>query len=555
MAQFRRAAGAFVVLLTTALAGAHGARAASAPIRCVGDCDRDRTISIAELVTGVDVALGRRGIDACSALDCDASGSATVDCVVRAVKTAIEGCGQPDVAMPTVEAATGGAGLFIIAAGFNLADVGYTQSEFFFSGTATSYANVGELPGDGKWVAEPATTTPYKSRMVVYRPIDPADFNGTVIVEWLNVSGGLDTGPDWIAAHTEMTRDGFAWVGVSAQKLGIEGGTSVTGLPTLSLKQHDPARYGSLSHPGDSFSYDIFSQAGQAVRAGQGVNAVDPLGGLTPRRVIAAGESQSAFRMVTYIDAIHPLVDLYDGFLVHSRGGSAAPLSEAPQVSIGVPNPAFIRDDVNVPVFVFQTETDLTFLQYFPARQPDSPRLRVWEVAGTSHADAYTLSGLGDKGGSPDSAKLQLTKGIGCSSFVNAGPQHFVLNAAVAALDAWVRNDTLPPIGDPLDVSAGPPVAIVRDADGNALGGIRTPQVDAPIAMFSGDPQEGSLLCDLFGSTMPFDDAKLASLYADHDAYVAAVEASADQAVGAGFLLAPDAELIKAAAAAESDIP
>ena len=43
-------------------------------------------------------------------------------------------------------------------------------------------------------------------------------FNGTVVVEWLNVSGGVDAAPDWTFAHTELIREGYAWVGVSAQK-------------------------------------------------------------------------------------------------------------------------------------------------------------------------------------------------------------------------------------------------------------------------------------------------------------------------------------------------
>ena len=82
----------------------------------------------------------------------------------------------------------------------------------------------------------------------------------------------------------------------------------------------DPGRYGGLVHPGDSYSYDIFSQAGQAIRD----NSATILGGLTPQKLFAAGESQSAGRMVTYIDAVQPLTHVYDGFLVHSRSAAGA---------------------------------------------------------------------------------------------------------------------------------------------------------------------------------------------------------------------------------------
>jgi hypothetical protein len=166
----------------------------------------------------------------------------------------------------------------------------------------------------------PGNTEPYKTRIVVRRPIDARKFNGTAVVEWLNVTLGLDVAVDWTFAHTELIRDGFAWVGVSAQYVGVEGGPGIVPGPSQPLKTANPARYGSLDHPGDSFSYDIFSQAARAIRVPSGPN---PLGDLELERVIATGHSQSAFRLVTYIDAIHPLARVYDGYLVHSRARSA----------------------------------------------------------------------------------------------------------------------------------------------------------------------------------------------------------------------------------------
>ena len=91
--------------------------------------------------------------------------------------------------------------------------------------------------------------------MVVLRPRDPSDFNGTVIVEWNNVSSG-EGFLNAYAGADRLLRAGFAVVGVSAQAVGIEA----EGLP--SLKSFDAERYGSLHHPGDEYSYDIFTQAG-----------------------------------------------------------------------------------------------------------------------------------------------------------------------------------------------------------------------------------------------------------------------------------------------------
>jgi len=333
------------------------------------------------------------------------------------------GTASASAASPTVTGpVTGGKGSpYLFSTNFNLSQVDYRQSEYFLSGTATSYAPTAPLTTDGKWAVTPSTTASYTTRIVVNRPAKAKNFNGTVIVEWLNVSGGVDAAPDWTLTHNELVRDGFIWVGVSAQAVGVNA-----------AKSADPARYASLSHPGDSFSYDMFSQAGQAIRD----NATLILGGVTPHKVIAIGESQSAGRLVSYIDAVHPLVHVYDGFLVHSRFASGAALSQAPQPSVPAPATAMIRDDLNVPVFVFETETDVAGSN-LADRQPDTSKFRLWEVVGSSHYDYYGLSiGPGDIGNG-QGAVLNLAAeqhptnspagGFTCNLPINTGGTHWVL--------------------------------------------------------------------------------------------------------------------------------
>ena len=243
----------------------------------------------------------------------------TAPALAASASPAAAAAGNPAVTGPV----SGGNGAIVLqGTSFDLGRAGYTQSEFFVSGTASSYTPAAPLGSGGRWHVTQASTAPYTTRMVVYRPADPARFNGTVIVEWLNVSAGLDVAADWIYDHNELIRDGFAWVGVSAQAAGVAAD-----------KAADPVRYAALSHPGDSYSYDIFAQAGRPC----GTQAAKVLGGLRPRRVLAEGESQSAFRLTTYIDAIQPLTHVYDGFLVHSRGGGSAPLSQAPQADVPAP--------------------------------------------------------------------------------------------------------------------------------------------------------------------------------------------------------------------------
>lgn len=454
------------------------------------------------------------------------------------------------VASPLVEGpVTGGSGSPTVqGTSFPLSDVGYYAEEFFLSGTANSYVNTDTMRTNGRWTVARAEQADYKTRIIVNRPMDDADFSGLVVVEWLNVSGGLDAAPDWTMLQTEITREGHVWVGVSAQLVGIEGrpgGGPIPGLE-LFLKGADPERYGSLSHPGDSYSYDIYSQVGQALR---NPNGVDPLHGLAPSRILAIGESQSAFRMTTYVNALAPRDSMYDGYLIHSRGGGSAALSQEPEADVQAPNVVHVRTDLHVPVITYQTETDLFTLGFLPDRQPDSAGHRLWELAGSAHADTYTLMvGFTDTGDDPSSFDVVVTDApipgiIECDSPINSGPQHVVLKAALAALDRWVRTGRAPRRAPRLEVTADGS-GFVLDEYGNVKGGIRTSWVEAPVAILSGLGQSGGSFCGIFGTTNPFDQATLDELYPDHETYVRKVRAATSRAVFQGFIRRADADLI-----------
>jgi hypothetical protein len=432
--------------------------------------------------------------------------------------------------------------------GLLLFKVGYEQVEFFISGTAKSYTNVGEFGSDGVWEVEDGDTAEYKTRALVYRPISSGDFSGTVIVEWLNVSGGLDAAPDWISMHTEIIREGHVWVGVSAQIDGIEGRGN--GIGRLYLKAVSPERYEPLLHPGDSFSYEMFAQVAQALR-----NPVDtaPLQDLVPERMFAVGESQSAGRLVSYVNALGPVYGLFEAYIIHSRGGGSPPLAQDPLDPVPTPDIVNVRDDLDQPTLVYQTESDLMLLNSLPSTQPDSGSFRQWEVAGTAHADTYTLSvGHSDEGDDPSVARVfETLQGapipglIECEKPVNSGPAHWVLKAALRGMIDWVSTGTPLPEAPRLSVTEDG-TAFQLDEHGNVLGGIRTNYVDVPVATLSGLGQTGESFCRIFGTTELFDGAKLAELYPTETDYLDAVNGSVDAAVEAGHLLPPDAALIVA---------
>ena len=59
---------------------------------CVGDCDGGGSVSISELVRGVNIALGSQPISMCTAFDCQNTGTVPVSCLVRGVNNSLRGC-------------------------------------------------------------------------------------------------------------------------------------------------------------------------------------------------------------------------------------------------------------------------------------------------------------------------------------------------------------------------------------------------------------------------------------------------------------------------------
>jgi len=380
-----------------------------------------------------------------------------------------------------------------MATDVDLASAGYVEQEFYLSGKADGYSTTGEVV---------ASDVPYRTRIIVRRPADAADFNGTVLTEWQNVTAGYDLDALW--SPEQITRAGYAWVGVSAQRVGVDH-----------LRGWSPARYGGLDVTGggrltaDELSYDVFAQAAEALR---GSRRGGPLGGLRARTVLAVGASQSAARMTVYYDAVLPRTEaVFDGF-AHIVG------------------PAPTRKGAE-PVFQVLSETDVRS----PVRRPDDALFRRWEVAGTAHSgwqgQEYRASILErDLGAAPtyDCARPPFSR----------APLHHVIAASYDHLVRWAGRGVLPPSAPVLELAADG--AKVRDELGLAVGGIRLSQVEVPTALNTGD-NAGETFCFLFGTHVPFDKDLLGRLYPARGRYVSAVAEQDGRNVRAGYLLPADA--------------
>lgn len=424
-----------------------------------------------------------------------------------------------------------GCSLMVATPGPDLAAHGYLEREYTADGAAEGLTPAGAV--------DPAE---FVTRVIVRSPA--SGFSGVVIVEWLNVSSGADAAPEYTYLAPEIVRAGHAWVGVSAQFAGVAGGVGSVGeevgATAMSLADRDPERYGALHHPGDAFCHGIFTAIGAAIRSpGPGVG---PFSTLTVDHVLAVGESQSAMALTTYVNTVAPTVPPehgFDGYLIHSRSLAGLPLGDAGS-GVDITGsftgaPTHLRDDLRAPVFVLQTETDmLTDFRYHLARQPDTDRLRVWEMAGTSHADLVQIGPFEEM--------------LGCPTPVNRGQQRFVLRAALRHLVTWIDGGAAPPTAPPLEIDAtvNPPRLAV-DSIGNAVAGVRTPCVDVATQVLSGiaaDPP--SRICLLFGSTLDADPDLLARRYGTPEQYMKEYEKAVNAAIADGFMLTDDLEEILA---------
>jgi hypothetical protein len=458
---------------------------------------------------------------------------------------------------------------------FNLKQLGYVENEYLMKGTANVYQQTGIWGSNGDWgVSVAQANLPYTTRMLVRYPTDPTKFNGTVIVEWSNVITGGDQDPVWSEIDNEVLQNGFAYALVTAQSPGMND-----------LKTWDSARYGSLGDSNDGQSYDIFTEAAEALKANTG----GVLGSLHVNKVIGTGDSQSAFRTDTYVNAFQPLFHAFDAFMAVGRAGLAAPVTTG---TFGTTFPAYIRTDNTAPFIQINTQGDILELDAATSRQPDNADLRTWEIAGATHIDVheatYELTTIAVEQptlpvpactlGTPISGTGTVLDGI---NQVNNMPVYEVEDAAIQDLQRWLVNGTPAP-SESSALSANPLLfgffyLPSTNQYGISSGGIQLPEAQVPtedygqlnlgsIDISSTNPQAimnelESIFSTLENSTFPANNAtirtqglcmlsgyfynlsqsQLKTLYPTTAAYAFRYAYAADNLVKQGFMTQADA--------------
>lgn len=439
---------------------------------------------------------------------------------------------------------------------------GFTEEEFFVSGTA----NVYDWAASGDVTVKTADA-PYTTRLLVRRPTEPARFSGNVIVEILHAPRGYDWMLMWSYSYTHFLERGDAWVGVTMTPDAIEA-----------LKTYDAARYAPLSfanpNPGETCAagdaapgtspgeeglrWDMISQVAALLKSSAPGR---PLEGFRVEYVYQTAQDNA---QLTYINAIHNRARLasgkpaYDGYVVKSgrlpariRRCAAAPRPGDPRQ---------VTRNVDVPVINLQQEGDVVAALSARREDSDAPadRYRLYEIAGVAHIDSAVY-----RWGIPTIAEMQkagddvsgytrewpFARGARCEPEIPLTEQPilgWVTNGAFASLDRWVRTGTPAPRAPRSQVTgAGAGARIAVDRFGNGLGGLRTPHVEVPSATYRTNHQGPLGTCRNFGSVRPLTWKQLDEEYGGYEGYARRVRQAVDRFVADRWVTAADGERIK----------
>ena len=464
--------------------------------------------------------------------------------------------------------------------------VGYVEDEYFLAGNA----NVYDWAGADHKVKVVAGPGHYVTRILVMRPRDAKRFGGNVEVTVLNASLNLDFGGP--SDFARMVKQGDVWIGITTKAVTANA-----------LKKFDPKRYASLdwSNPAppearcaqptmiptymaggkealaamaksgaqsswpeyeDGLVWDMLGQLGLLLKSDQRDQI---LPGFSQPSVYMSGVSQSSIYIRTWVAGFHKLYrqpngkPVYDGYL--GIVGPAMIRMNQCAADIPLEDPIQKLTPPDVPFISISSEGEMWQARF--THQPDvfthTGGLVSYEVTGGSHQagdvpgrapDTVSFAAVQDmmKAGMkmPAMANLNtmLPKGAEHNDFV----WQPLVRGAFHNLEVWSHEGIRPPRAP--GIAVGPDHEIERDANGNAIGGLRMPYIDVPTATHRGYLTVGGF-GGVMGAKTPFTPEKLKELYPDHAAYVAKFSAATDRLVAGRWISADDgADMKKAAEAA-----
>lgn len=361
---------------------------------------------------------------------------------------------------------------------------GYIEEELFMSGEALGEA--------------------YTTVVHVRRPVDPATASGIVVLE---PTHGGNLWPVMSTTGAFLTSAGHTILAVSSSSFVVD----------RLVKPANPSRYERLSVPGTpGVESEILAQVGALLRS----SPRDVLGAVPVARLVLAGYSGTGAVVRRFIEAAHAEARLdgrpvYDGYFPGQTAVGAMPQPIA---------------DLDVPVIELQGESEVvrTFRRNpdgLTYRRDDGERYRLYEVPSMPHM----------AGGRPGWACVEPVR----TTF----PLRAVWSSALHNLIRWVDEGVPAPRAERIHLDGE---HVVRDEHGHALGGVRTADIDVPLATLGAvstpaPENPRGARPEMLGYREDFSAATLAELYGDHASYLDRFEKRLRELVEGGWYLERDA--------------
>jgi hypothetical protein len=449
----------------------------------------------------------------------------------------------------------------------DLAAFNYIEEEYFVSGKA----NVYDYDADGNVIIR-TPDAPYTTRIHLRRPADKSTFSGNVVVELNNPTALYDMDLQWMFCRDFFLENGDIWVGITVKPIAVKALKVFNNERYASMSMNNPQPPDQRCKPKPSLLndttpetenglvWDIVSQVGALLKSNSESN---PIKDYNVEYLIATGYSQTGGYLTTYINLIHPLdtaklddgSPIFDGYMIGDGDAFMFPINQCTD-SVPPGESGVVIKPRKVPVISVVTQGLLNATM--AARRPDSDtaedKYRRYEIPGAAHVNQKSndnkpsAADIQKAGVPPTPANCAGVNEYGVTDF----PIEFFMNSAYNNLYTWLRTGTPPPRAEPImteKVEETDEILIKLDEYGNALGGVRNPYIEYPLATYYGQSrpldEESAFFCSLAGYKEPFDHDKTKSLYPTREDYLNKVNAMADRMVTERLLTKSDGERIK----------
>lgn len=412
----------------------------------------------------------------------------------------------------------------------------FVEEEYFIHGIANLY------DGDDDSLKIVENNLEYCNRILVRRPRHK--FSGRVYIDIMNATNGYDIEDLWRRAFDFILENNHAYIGITSKPINVQA-----------LKYFNPSRYKnlnwsngkvtcmpvvpneflSISGTEEGLVWDIISQVGGICRE----NPELVLGNLKPENIYLSGQSQSGVYLNTYVNHFDRYLNtkdgsnLFDGYFSLVSGGYHRSLRQNEDIFMGIVKS--FEAEIKAPFITLNSEGDYGLFEgisgVIRSKNSDSTldKRRYYEVAGAPHTNAASpVLPINEEIVKTKCPPRILDKDY--SYRLNDFPLEYYITALMDKLHAWATAGVVPQKIDAFKLDADK--KIMRDEYGNALGGIRSPFVEAPKARYFGNATAG----DVNGTIEFFSSDKMSEIYGNFDNYLEKFKQEALKNLEAGLI-------------------